>query len=764
MYPRRIALAALTLLAVLGTAGISAAQDVHIVPHPDHPAPHAIYLASARMDLRIEGGAATTTITQIFSNPNPWRAEGIYLFPLPDDAAVTGFRLTLDGRPVQGKVLDREEARRIYLDIVRRIRDPALMEWVGHRVFQARIFPFEPCSDRTLTLSWAQVLPREGDFRVFHYLDGRGRGAGPPGPVIRRLREPGDRPEGVLPRVEQSGRGGRAARPGTGAPSFSVEGTILKERYPIRSVYSPTHTLDVTEGDGEVRFGAEGTLEAGRGFTLYYASAPQDGVGLDLLTHRIAGEEGFFLLTISAGTASRTERLPRDIVFVLDRSGSMGPDGKLDQALEALRHGLGTLQERDRFGLVTYSSSITLWQEGLSRATGESVRQARSFIDGITAGGGTHIEGALQQAARLVEVSGDGRPAYVVFLTDGLPTAGERDPQVLLDQAAGRFPERTRLFTWGVGYDVNAFLLDRLSQQHHGRAAYVEPGEDLEARVSAFFGQISTPVLADLGLDIQGVRTRDRYPRELSDLFRGGEITVMGRYAGEGEVTVRLTGRAGDEPRTHTRTTRFPAAADEAAFLAPLWAQRKVGYLLEQIRLNGESEELKEEIVALGERYALVTPYTSYLVTEEMANVALERMQTAQDASFFMARAARETAARPDASIYAGAAGSQEQTGMGAIQIARAEKALQQSLALQSGRFMKVRRAAGRTFRYNEEEGLWRQIEIEDASRIQTVTVGSESFGRLLDQHPETARWAAVGERVQVILDGRVWEIRLPED
>jgi len=149
------------------------AQDVFIRPDPRHPAHASIHLASLDMDLQVRAGVAAVTLTQVFRNPNPWQAEGIYLFPLPEGATVTGFRLTMDGEPVSGEVLDRRKAREIYLDIVRRIRDPALLEWVNNRAFQARIFPFPANGERTLELSYSVVFPLEGDYQVFNYPSGR---------------------------------------------------------------------------------------------------------------------------------------------------------------------------------------------------------------------------------------------------------------------------------------------------------------------------------------------------------------------------------------------------------------------------------------------------------------------------------------------------------------------------------------------------------------------------------------------------------------
>ncbi|MFC1540393.1 carboxypeptidase regulatory-like domain-containing protein, partial [Gemmatimonadota bacterium] len=302
-------------------------------------------------------------------------------------------------------------------------------------------------------------------------------------------------------------------------------------------------------------------------------------------------------------------------------------------AVEALKFGLGTLEPEDRFGLITYSSTVMTWGEGLSRATPETVGNAREFTEDLRAAGGTNIEEALIEAAALSEqqvagADGNGngngnghtvssnRPLYIVFLTDGRPTAGNSETDDLIDLSNRIMVGSTRLFTWGVGYDVNTYLLDQLARSHNGISTYVEPFNNLESIVSAFFERISSPVLADLELGIDGGDVYDMFPGTLPDLFRGSEITVMGRYRRSGTARIDLRGMRDQNRSRIGRSFRFQPVEEEADFLAPLWAQRKVGYLLEQIRLNGESEELRSEVTALGEKFGLVTPYTSYLVTE----------------------------------------------------------------------------------------------------------------------------------------------------
>lgn len=768
----RIQAVAIALIIVAAATPAANGQQVHVVPNPDHPDPHSIYLASARLSVDIRGGVAHTTLTQVFSNPNDWRAEGIYLFPLPEGAAVTDFRLTMDGKAVRGEVLDREKARRIYMDIVRRIRDPALLEWMNNKVFQARIFPFEPNGERKLELSYAQVLPQEGDYRVFRYLTGQGRTEGRPPMIVRRDPRivPGIQPvPETPPRVSAEYVTGQIRRPA----SFVVEGTI-RDDHPIRTVYSPTHPLSVEHGAEGIftEFTAEGSLYSREGFTLYYGTGERTGIGMSLLTHRPPGEDGFFLVTINPGEMRRHNTLPRDIIFVLDTSGSMRGDGKLQQAVEALDYGLSTLGTQDRFALVIYNSSVRAWRDDLTPVDRNSVSQARDFIRSLSAGGGTNIEGALSASADFASesVEENGRNShltYVVFLTDGLPTVGVTEPDELLEQSSDDLPEEVRLFTWGVGYDVNAFLLDRLAGEHGGQSAYVEPNEDLEVKVSAFFKSVSTPMLADLEFEIAGADIYDLFPAELPDLFEGSQITVMGRYSGSGRAELRLAGRMGDRIHTVRHSVTLPRRHSEAFFLAPMWAQRKVGFLIEEIRLHGESEELKQEIIELGERYGIVTPYTAYLVIEAHMRRAEEdeAMAFATPAAQASARIAREAITartRPDASLYGGRAGSQKQTGQADIQLSVAEQNLQRSTIYNQLDYLKVQRIGEKTFQLDEEKGIWRDQALRDNTSFIEVEIGTEKFMKLLERYESLARYAAVGEQVELLLDGQGYRLVLP--
>lgn len=877
-------------------------QSIYVDPHPDHPDPFAIFLASSSVSVEIHEGVAHTTLVQVFANPNNWSAEGRYLFPLPEGAAVTDFKLTMDGVAVSGQVLDREKAASIYMDIVRRIRDPALLEYLGNRVFQARIFPFEPNGTRTLTLSYAQILPREGDYHVFRYLTGQGTSQG-----YRRFGRRGS--SGIPVQGSPSGNINQASR-------FVIEGTITDDRS-IQSIYSPTHKLAVEQSSPDsVYFSGEGNLLVSKGFTLYYACGVDNDIGISVMAHRPEGEDGYFLLTISPGWKEEEKtRVPRDLIFALDISGSMGSSNKLEQAIGALDFGLGTLDSQDRFGLVTYNSTVKQWRQNLTHATPRDVSEAREYIKSLEAGGGTNIEEALSQASFLAREAdaddggnGSSRPIYVVFLTDGLPTVGECDPEILIAQSGENLPHSVRLFTWGVGTNVNVYLLDHLAGNHNGSSTYIYPFQNLEVKVSAFFERISRPVLTDLNLDFDGVEVHDLFPYQLRDLFRGNQITVMGRYSRSQSPVITLGGLQDGRDRSIISRIELPEIDTTTEFLAPLWAQRKVGFLLEQIRLNGYSEELRSEVVTLGEKYGLVTPYTGYLVTEpenvtrntaappadyidrglmnvhyrsgsgaggnrsrisgkvtdsstgvplaavnvfvlstddiptsmgaftnsegdyvildvppgrynvrasmmgyrtksidslvvaagmisgqditlnatvlnvgEIVTVTafrdmIQRDVTSAQVSFMIDEIERmaiastsdilslqtNTITLPDTSLYTNRAGISQQVGAGAVFSSSYEKALQSSTNPWDVLGDSRRRIGDKTFNLDKDTGIWRDSALEEDQELTEIVIGSEAFMDLWRQNELFVRYASLGEKVEVELDGKGFRILLP--
>jgi Ca-activated chloride channel family protein len=734
----RLLLAPLALLA----AATAAVSDAHaqgiIVPdrcrdcRPSVPGtppqlPNVLPVQSVEIDTRIDGQVATTHVTQVFRNETGGTLEGTYLFPIPERASISEFAIWDGGRRITGEVRSREEARRIYDSIVRRRRDPGLLEYAGQDLFQASIFPIPPRGTKKLELTYQQVLAAEGGTVGYRYPLGTGRGFAPPEHVAGRV---------------------------------TLHGTRA-----VGAVYSPTHDVDVRRSYADrlvVLSFESGRRAERRDFQLFFTPSEQD-VAASLVTYREPGKDGYFLLLLSPRSQMvEREYAGRDVVYVLDTSGSMRDDGKIDKAKRALEFGLRGLGPDDRFNVIAFAGETRLMETGLIRADpGGRLRGVR-FVQALRAEGGTDINDALTQALRQFPAEST-RPRLLVFLTDGLPTVGETDPDRILQNVRGARRERLRLFSFGVGYDVNTRLLDRVAAENGGTADYVEPQEDLEAKVSRFFEKVNHPVLTDLALDMGGVRTDLVYPRALPDLFRGAQVALVGRYRNEQElrgVAVRLTGTTGRDRQTFTFAgMRFPLRSEGNDFLPRLWATRRVGWLMEQIRTHGEAAELRDEVVALGTRYGIVTPYTSFLAVEP----GMERQAEDRAQGFAQQRAGGVNPPPPPPppsaplSLEAVTA-----TGQGAVQQAKRDRAQQDAITMDSNAASGVRRVGDKTFYLRQ--GTWTDAEIRaGASLPETeVEVGSDAYLDLLRREPRLARYFALGDRVRVLLDGRVYRSRPP--
>jgi Ca-activated chloride channel family protein len=313
------------------------------------------------------------------------------------------------------------------------------------------------------------------------------------------------------------------------------------------------------------------------------------------------------------------KRMPRDMVLVLDVSSSMS-DIKMAQAKKALKYCLGELQADDRFAVIKFSTTVTPFRDKLVPANKDYLEAANKWVDGLKTSGGTAILPALDEALGM-RTDDATRPFTVVFFTDGQPTVDETDTDKIVKKTVAKNSANTRIFTFGVGDDVNAAMLDQLAEATRAVSTYVRPAEDIGDKVASLYGKISHPVLTDVKLAVgENIRIHEIYPPKLPDLFHGNQLVVIGRYTGFGHTAVRLTGMVGSEKKEFIYELTFPekTASDTGKdFVEPLWARRKVGFLLDQIRVNGEKKELIDEVVLLAKRYGIATPYTSYLVVPD---------------------------------------------------------------------------------------------------------------------------------------------------
>ena len=720
----RVLLICFSLLLLSAITG--AAQGV-IVPGPCRrcpdgprptPLPRSLPIKSIKIDTKISSQVATTHIEQIFRNDTDAVLEGTYFFPIPEQASITEFAIWDGDRRLVGEVRSREEARRIYDEIVRRQRDPGLLEYAGKNLFQASIFPIPAHSDKKLELTYTQVLQAESGTVAYRYPLGTGR----------QMTEIG-----------------------------SVSGRIeLDSKEPLRNVYSPTHAIDVKrsgERRSVVSFESEGGKEK-QDFQLFYTRSNED-FGVTLLTHRDTGKDGYFLLMVSPKEDwSEQEYAAKDIVFVLDTSGSMAEAGKMEKARSALLYGIRILRPQDRFNVISFAGEERLMETRMIEATDQGRRRGEAFVQSLRPVGGTNINQALLAAMRQFE-SGN-RPKILIFMTDGLPTVGETNPTRIVDNSRTAKTPGLRLFTFGVGYDVNTTLLDKLASENGGVADYVEPKEDLEVKVSNFFAKINHPVLTDLQLDMAGVETDLMYPRSLPDLFKGSQLTIIGRYRNPIDmdyVRLKLTGSSRGTSRTFLyNNLRFPLREETNDFLPRLWATRRVGWLMEQVRTNGEQKELRDEIVDLGTRYGIVTPYTSYLALEGADQQVLTNAP--RNNLGFMSGGRRANAPPPPA------ADVNATTGASAVMQSKRAREQQESAKVDFGSVSSaVRNVGGKTFYLRDD--VWTDSEFKTGSTLPETIVkfGSDDYFNLLKQKPRLGDFFSLGERVVVVFEGRVYRV-----
>jgi Ca-activated chloride channel family protein len=538
-------------------------------------------------------------VSETFINTGRGLGEADYLFPLPTGSAFEDLKLSINGELVAGETMNAADARRIYEDIVRRQRDPALVEWMGSGLLRARIFPINPGEEKQVVVRFQSIAQREGDALRIDYV----RGTEPSRQDVSI--------EGLPERIQDQPERESGNR-------FELMYALTPD---YGSPYSPTHSLSVRDRGSRRTVTASGD---GREMTILLPLRRASTAAVSVLTHRLDGDAGFALITITP-PAARGRTTPRDVTFVLDVSGSMR-GRKLDQAKAAGRALLETLDRQDRFRVIDFATDVRAFRDGFVSATPENLRAARRYLDGLRAEGSTNISGALREA---LESRTDGeRLPLVVFLTDGEPTVGERDPEAIAALAA-RLRGEARLFTVGVSADVNATLIERLAVEGHGTPHFVRGDEDVERPVSLLASRLTTPLLTDVRVRVDGVRLTHMLPTLPLDVFAGQDLVLLARYEGQGQASIRVEGRTATGRVSWSANAAFPRRTPANGFVPRLWAAQRIGWLAAEKRRAGGSREMDAEIRSLGERYGIPTEFSSYLVLEPGMVVARDRTVSA---------------------------------------------------------------------------------------------------------------------------------------
>lgn len=705
----------LLIIALPATAQDPVRPTPPIIPIPPVPPPdwnfEGLEIDYQRVDVNIKDQVATTHIDQLFVNNNDWILEGTYLFPLPQGATVSELTMWVDGEPIEAKILEAKEARQIYDEIVRQLRDPALLEYVGSSAIQANVFPIPPRDERRIEIEYSQLLPAENG--LFHFI------------------YPQSTDLYTNTALENQ--------------SIRVE---VESNEEIRTIYSPSHPVAI-DRDGEFRaiVGFEDEdVKPEQDFELYYSVDPGD-IGLNLLSYKESDQDGFFLLLVTPKVETDLDQVvAKDVIMVIDVSGSMEGE-KLSQAKNAAIFVADNLNPRDRFNIIAFSTGVRAFTRDLSQAS--DAGNYEQFINGLEALGGTNISGALLEAVAQADSE---PPTSIIFLTDGLATEGIIDTSRLLDTVADQTPENVRIFAFGVGDDVDTFLLDSLTQNHGGTTTYVRPGQQIDEAVSAFYAKVSTPVLANIELDFDDIQVEQMYPSSLPDLFAGNQLVLSGRYRNGGPATITLTGEVNGREQTFVYEDNLFRTTGGDDFIPRLWATRAIGNLLTQIRLHGEDPELVRSVVNLSTRYGIITPYTSYLIEEDDIFTQTGREIVIEE---------MEAIVSEPADVSGGAAVDRAAS---QAEMAEAEAPLPAPTSFLVADDGSVRSSdeviqsiGSKTFVLRD--GLWIDT-VYDADNMTPERVGfaSDEYFSLLSAAPELGQYLALGPRVLVIYNGIAYE------
>lgn len=585
LRPRSALLALLTLCLLAAPAWAAGL----LVPRDGSP---PIEVESQRVSATLIDGLARTTVRQTFVNPHGRALEALYVFPVPNGATLVDVAMEVGGQRLEGLVVERQKARQVYDSIVRRKRDPALVEQIGRNKFRLSVFPVLPSEPTVVELTWIEHVPlAAGTYRYVYPL--------------------------------------ALAESGTSTRRDLTFGLTVQSSASVVSATSPTADMDVVRrGSHDVL----ATLERSRA-RLDSDLVVEVGIAvgepsLDVRTFRDSKGNGYFAAVVTPPSATTKQRIPRDILLMIDTSGSMRGI-KMDQALVAARDVVERAHDVDRLNVVPFSSSVQPFAEAPVPLTAENRKRLHSFIGTLGAAGATALGDAVAFAAEMPAAAG--RVRTVVLLTDGQPTIGETDPTKIVESARRSGEAGTRIFTFGVGQDVDSALLEGIGKAARGTAEVFRPGGEIASRISRFLHRTSVPVMADLLITGDGAQLLEVLPRPLPDVHLGEQAVITGRFRGEGSAHIVVSGRLADRGFNLKQKVELPAQPAGSVAVRDLWARRKIDYLESALRLRSgladdayyaaldagsyaTTDEIVQEIVNVSIDCAVQSAYASFLV------------------------------------------------------------------------------------------------------------------------------------------------------
>jgi len=562
----------LTLSPLPALAGIVIPDD-----SPQNPARTPLTLVSQQVDVSITDQVATTSLVQVFRNDSAIPQAGTYRLPLGERTSVQEYAFWVDGRRVVSRIEAKSDAAQEFAGAEQRGEHAALLEQSDPSMFTARFTALEPGETRRFEVVTSELLPYEaGLVRFTHPLDYASTGLPPVDELLVRV--------------------------------------TIEDSKPIKGITTASFaTTERRDGDALVVQSVLRGEVPDRDYALEYQLESED-FGLAFRTFDDGDGDGYFVAMVAPQEETDDDAIVRkDVAFVFDVSGSM-EGHKIDQARSALKGCLNLMNPGDGLYILAFNDALNPLSNSITELTEDRRRQATSFVDGLQAGGGTNIHDAMQDALRTLATSQ--RPTALVFLTDG---HGSRAPQEVLSMVErDNKDDATRIFTFGVGHDLNASFLERMGTENRGGYTQIDGTVAIDEVVASFYSRISKPVLTDLSFDFgDGIVSNRTYPAVMPDIYKGQRLVVTGRYRGAGKSKLTVTGRIGGHERALTLPVVFGGpVGDELvdngqAWVGRLWAKRRAEHLMGEIRMYGETPEGKDEVVALSTQWQFATKYTS---------------------------------------------------------------------------------------------------------------------------------------------------------
>jgi Ca-activated chloride channel family protein len=599
------ALFLLVALALLAAGAVSRAQDNEEEPPAEagalilHPQGGGADLPAVRLGTHVEvdvsGAIARTRVVQAFRNTGHRWAAATYLYPLPDDAAVDSLKMVIGQRIVVGEIRRREEAAQMYEDAKAQGRKAALVEEERPNMFVNKVANVAPGETVLIEIQYqSPLVHRGGDYSLRLPL------------VVGPRYVP---PHTVTSDPAADDAGAVTAPildPGHGKINpVSVE-IRLRPGFPIANLASASHPI-VVEKDGEARIVrlAEGEVPADRDFVLTWRSAAAD-TSLGLFRERVAGSD-YLMAVLTPPVEDRKRPVgPREMVFVIDNSGSMAGDS-MDQAKASLQHALKTLTPADRFNVIRFDDTMTELFDKPVAATAGQVATAQRFTDGLEANGGTEMLPALKEALVDDTPADSTRLRQIVFLTDGEIS---NEAEMLAEIGARR--GRSRVFMVGIGSAPNNYLMTHMAEVGRGTYTHIGDTAEVTARMTALLDALARPAVTGLSARVSG-GTAELTPGQLPDLYAGEPLVLLAR-ADKLEGRLEVTGTIGDRPWSKSIDL---AQAVEGPGIARAWARRKIDETELAATLGTlDDEQAEDRIARLGLGFGLVTRETSLIAVD----------------------------------------------------------------------------------------------------------------------------------------------------